>query len=505
MAGIRDHSPITLDKFNGLYDRGDREDVPLDHFGDCDNLQSVGDYGFSSRDGVGISQNVIAPLTNIKRIYNYPTDDGNTLIILTWDGTTGNVYHVVNATTVFGPVLTIAGMEDIAFVPIAGRGYISPFKTYPDVNNLNFEKGLENEFLYVYLGDGTAARKAAGATPAGTITIANGIAGHTDPGLHIFGVVGETDTGYLSPPVALDDFTTVAALSVSFSTVPVFVGAQWVRRHIVASKVVVSFNGDVSGYQLFFIPGAIINDNVTTTLSNISFFDADLLDDASHLSDNFSEIAAGTCLCVYKDRLVLGGEFDNPSVYRVSAIGEPEAISQIDGVLSFPKDGNPITQCQALRDVLYGFKRTKTGAWVDNGDEPSTWQYQAVDETMGCPVHGIATVLDSGGSASDFLFIATYKGLCLFNGRYVLPELSMKIQGRWMGMDRNEFRKIQMLHDPIKQRIYYITTDREIMYGDYLNGLDPKSIKWWPWSFIFFVNTIAMKDIDDFIIGADQV
>jgi hypothetical protein len=81
----------------------------------------------------------------------------------------------------------------------------------------------------------------------------------------------------------------------------------------------------------------------------------------------------------------------------------------------------------------------------------------------------------------------------------------MKIQARWMGMDRNEFRRIQILHDPIKQRIYYVTTDREIMYGDYLNGLDPKSIKWWPWSFFFLVNTIAMKDIDDFIIGADQV
>lgn len=501
---LRDHAPITIDKFNGLYQRGDREDVPLDHFGDCDNLQSSGATGVATRDGVDINQNVAVPLANIKRIYNYPMSTGNTLIVLTWDGTTGRVYHVVNATTTHGPILSIVGMEDMAFIPIAGRGYISPFKTYP-VNNLNFEKGLENEFLYVYKGDGTAARKAAGSTPAGTITVANGAAGHTDAGIHVFGVVGETDTGFLSAPFALNNFTTAAAFSVSFSTVPLMVGAQWTKRHIVASKLIPTFNGDLSGYQLFFIPGATINDNVTTTLSNISFYDADLLDDASHLLDNFSEIAAGTCLTTYKDRLVLGGEFDNPSIYRVSAVGEPEAISQIDGILSFPQDGNPITNCNPLRDVLYGFKRTKTGAWVDNGDEPSTWQYQAVDETMGCPVHGIATVLDSGGSSSDYLFVATYKGLCLFNGRYVLPELSWKIQDNWFNMDRNEFRKIQILHDPIRQRIYYVTTDRTIMYGDYMNGLDPKNIKWWPWSFMFFVNTIAMKDIDDFIIGADQI
>jgi hypothetical protein len=500
----RDHEPITLEDFKGLFQRGDVEDTPMDHFAECDNLQSVGELGFGWRWGVGPHQDVLAPLANLRRIYNYPTNTGNTILVLIANGADGQIYHVVDDSTVFGPVLTITGMTDFAFVPYNGRAYISPFTTY-QVGGLNVEKGLQNEFLYVYAGDGTAARKAAGATPAGTLTIGNGAAGHTDAGVHTFGVVGQTDTGYLSAPIALNSFVTGPALSVSFSTIPTFVGAQWTKRHIVASKVIQTYNGDVAGYQFFFIPGATINDNVTTTLSNISFYDQDLLLDASHLIDNFSQIAAGTTLINYHNRLILGGEYNNISLYRVSAPGEPEAISQITGILTMPPDGNPITNGVVLRDVFYGFKRSKTASWVDNGDEPTTWPYQSVDEALGTPVHGVGTVLDSGSSNADYIFIATYKGMCLFNGRYVLPELSYKIQSNWYGMDRNEFRKIQVLHDPITQRVYYITTDRTIMVGDYTNGLDPKNIKWWPWSFIFYINTIAIVNIDQLILGTDQV
>ena len=501
---MRDHQPVVIDRFNGLWRRGDVDDTPLDHFADCNNMDSFGQKGFGHRAGVDVTQDILLPLDNIKRIYNYPTATSNGLIVLTYDGVTGNVYYYVNATTTHGPIITIAVMEDIAFVPINGRGYISPFKTYPQ-DGINFEKGMSGEFLYVYKGDGTAARKAAGATPAGTITVANGAAGHTDAGTHVFGVVGETDTGYLSAPYALNSFVTTDNLSVSFSTVPVLVGAQWIRRHIVASKVIVDYNGDTTGYQLFFIPGAIINDNVTTVLANISFFDADLLEDASHLLDNFAEIAAGACLGLYHNRLCLGGQFVNPHLIRVSEVGEPEAFNQIEGILTMPADGNPVTQVAELRDVIYGFKRSKTASWVDNGDVPTSWPYVAIDEGLGTCVHGIATHLDSGSSVADFLFVATYKGLCLFNGRYTAPELSWKIQDAWFEMDRNEFRKIQMLDDPIGQAIYYVTTDRGIMKGDYRNGMTPKDIRWWPWTFEFKVNTIGILNIDTFIIGADQV
>lgn len=499
---MRGHEPISITEFNGLFDRGDIEEVPSDHFTDCENIRFFGSTGFASRHGIDQYQDVAVPLGNIVRIYNYITSQGSTLLVLTWDGTDGKIYHVVDNTTVFGPILTIAGMIDFAFVPYAGRAYISPFATYVQ-GDLNVEKGMQNQFLYVYLGLGSAARKAGGTTPAGTLTVANGAAGFTDPGFHLFGVVGETDTGYLSAPIAFDGHTTLATTSVSFSTVPLFTGTQWTKRHIVATKKITTYNGNTTGYTYYFIPGATINDNVTTTLANQSFFDADLLEDATHLIDNYAEIPAGCGLSIYHGRLCLNTPFTDISIILVSAVGEPEAISQIDGLLIVPPDGNPITCTQELRDVLYTGKRAKTTAFVDNDDVPSSWPMTVVDSAIGFPVHGIATVLDSGGSSVDYLITTSFPGIMIFNGKYAQPELSWKIKNYWEGLDRNNFRLVSIVNDPITQIIYLTLPTYKMLHGNYANGLDPKSIRWAPWKFDIKVNAIALVNINDLIIAAE--
>jgi hypothetical protein len=507
MSNLRDHEPIVIDEFNGLWRRGDVDNTPLDHFSDCLNVRAKGAKAFGTRDGIGISQDVAVPLSNVKRIYNYPTPLGNTLIVLTYNAITGigSIHHVVNSTTTYGPLLSIAGMTDFAFVPYAGRGYISPFASFT-VGDLNVEKGLQNQFLYVYAGDGTAARKAAGVGLTGALTIANGAAGHTDPGLHIFAFVSETISGYLSPPTLMKSFITASLSSVSFGTVPASGDPNVVKRHLVATKKISGvFNGDLSGYQFYFVPNAFINNNTDLFLNNISFYDADLLDDASHLFDNYTEIPAGAVLTIYRNRLVLCATYTDISLALVSTVGEPEAIDQIEGLLVVPLDGNPITNAQELRDVLYVFKRSRTGAYMDNDGPPSSWNYVSIDTALGCPVHGIATVLDSGGSSIDFLIVATYQGISLFNGRYIQPELSWKIEDYWHDLDRNEFRRIQMVNAPIQKEIYCILPDRKLLCGNYANGMDPKKIKWWPWSYDMGVCTIAIVNIDEIIIGADLV
>lgn len=502
---LRGHEPLELNKFNGLWDRGDTENTPLDHFYDCENVTSKGTQAFGTRDGVGRHQSVVSPLGEVVRQYNYITQDKNTLIVLTYDGTTGKIYHVVDSTTIFGPILTKTGMTDFAFVPYAGRAYISPFVTVT-TGGINIEKGMQSEFLYVYKGDGTAARKAAGATPAGTLTVANGAAGFTDAGLHLFAVVGETDSGFLSGPIAYKDFTTVANTSVSFSTVPTFSGAQWTKRHIVATKKITDYNGNTTGYTYYFIPNATINDNVTTTLSNISFFDQDLLEDASHLLDNYAEIPAGAVLTFYHNRLVLATTYTDISLVLVSAVGEPEAISQIDGLLIVPLDGNPITNAQELRDVFYVTKRNRTVSYVDNDDVPSSWPMTIVDQALGAPVHGIATVIDQGSGNVDFLIVANLAGVFIFNGIYQRPELSWKLggdKGYWNRLDKTNMRYVQVVNDPIKQKIYITLPNRRLLEGSYENGMDAKNIKWWPHKFPFKVNSIALVNINDLIIGSE--
>jgi hypothetical protein len=504
MSTYRDHDPVTIDQFNGLWARGDVDNTPLDHFADCNNVKYIGSNSVKSRPGIGISQDVAVPLANVKRIYNYPTETANTFIVLVQnsDGD-GVIYHVVTSTLVYGPLLTITGMTDFAFVPYAGRAYISPFGTF-NTNGINVDKGLDGEFLYVYAGDGTAARKAAGSALSGTMTVANGAAGHTDAGRKIFAFVVETESGYLTAPGLNTQFVTAAGSSVSFTSVDVG-GATAVKRHLVATKTIVGpFNGDLNGYTFYFVPDATIDDNTTTTLSNISFYDADLLDDASHLIDNYAEISAGAVLTIYHNRLILGTTFDDINICLVSAVGEPEAISQIDGLITITPDGNPITNAQELRDVLYVTKRSMTGSFIDNQDVPTAWPYVTVDVALGTSVHGINSVLNTAGSSSvDFLIICTYQGVMLFNGRYITPELSWKIEDYWRNLERNDFHYIQIVNSPVAKEIYIVLPTRQMMVGNYGNGMDPKKIRWGPYSFACGVNTICIANTDEVVIGAD--
>jgi hypothetical protein len=508
MPTIRDHQGIVLERFNGLYQRGDLDTTPLDHFADCNNIKLIGDYSFRTRDGIGITQNVLVPLRNVKRIYNYPTQTANTLIVLTYNYDTGygSIHHVVDKNTVYGPLLSIKGMTDFAFVPYAGRAYISPFSDYVN-GDLVFQKGLANEFLYVYDGLGNRARKVAGTGLSGSMTVANGAAGHTDAGQHVFGIVSQTISGYNAPPTILTGFVSSAGSSVSFGSIPTSGDPSVVKRLLVATKVintsVTPWNGNLTGSQFFFVPNAVINNNSDTFLNNISFYDADLLSDASSLLDNYTSIPAGASLSLYHNRLCLAATATDISLILVSQPGEPEAINQISGLIVFPLDGNPITNAQEMRDVFYVFKRAKTVAYADNGGDPSSWPLIPIDSALGTSVHGIATVLDSGSSSIDFLIVATYQGISQFNGRYVTPELSFKIINLWAQLDRNKFGSIQIVNAVVQKELYVILPTRNMLVGNYANGMDWKNIRWTPWSFRMGVNTVAIHNIDEIILGAD--
>jgi hypothetical protein len=628
-GGIRDHEPLVIEQFNGLWSRGDPESVPSDHFIVADNVQYF-HSGVETRNPVNTYQTAGTILDNAIRVYNYVMQTGQSLLVLTTGGT---IYHIKGTGTVFGPILNIPDMEDFGFVSIAGRAYISPFKSYLDDHNLWQEKGLPNEFVYVYGGDGTVAKKIGGAPPTnggkqpmvafnsfneGVVTagvhiigirygdvgalapnvlmVVNAIGGrmiqlmniplgteprviymtqklditadisayrnysyfrvgtignsqwdqelinvpdtalstaisagfsypdngamivdslssvrgHTDIGFHIVGVVYETDTGYLTAP-GPEEFgqTTYVKTQngVTITNIPIApAGEHVVRRHLVSTKALPYFNGYDKGYQFFFIPDGTIEDN-TTTSKTLSYYDADLVSDASHLSDNFAEVKAGVALNTYHGRLVLVGEYDNPSVARISVAGEPESFNQVDGLITAPLDGNPLTNAQEFRNILYLFKKTRTYAYNDNNDEPTSWMpEEVIDEAIGAPVHGIATVLDSGGVNIDYLLIADVSGLLMFNGTYARPELSWKIENYWFSLDRNEFRKIQIVHDSISKRIWMTQPApyrNRILYADYSDsGLDAKGIKWARWPFDVDVTSLCLIEVSKLILGA---
>lgn len=657
MGKVREHEPVIIEEINGLWARGDDESCPLDHLLIADNIQFF-HSGVETRTATKPYAQVVfaTDLRKTRRIYNYNTPKGQSQLVLV-DG--GKIFHVVSPTEIY-PVLTIPTMEDFAFISIAGRAYISPFKTYTKTTGEKYSLALPNEYVYVYDGDkntpaaSTGARRIGGDAPVNggkkpfivynhssegkitegfhvvgisfnggiigpeaqisveapgdkalqlinipigpggttsrtivmtkagipwapgttgtfytaatipnntdmtyvlnledkdltTVYVPGGTAapvtgamfvynpptvGFCDTGFHLFGVVYETSTGYLTAP-GPEYFTGQTLVgsdkTVRISNVPVSLDSSVVKRHIVATKWIPEYNGDQKGYQFFFVPKGTLENNTSTTI-DVNFYDSDLVADASHLIDNFTKVPAGVNFCQYHGRLVIVGDAsypmkvdgttpdttkpDNRSVAWLSAPGEPESFNQVTGLIITPLDGNPLTNCEEFRDILYLFKANRTYAYSDNDDDPSTWKEEVLDQGIGASVHGIAEVLDSGGVNVDYLIIADWSGLMLFNGTYARPELSWKIENVWMNADKNYFHMLQLINDSIRKRIWIVPPpvlvpsnipyNQILVHADYGNGLDPKSIRWSRWTFESIITSIALTRTDKIILGTWQ-
>lgn len=497
-----DHSPITIDTFKGLWLRGgnrlgdSKDSVPIDHFSNCNNLKFI-ESGFRTRDGLQI----LDAIPNILKVYNYQKLSSESLLALDIDG---NIWDTEFDTV----ILTIANMTDFGLQSVSGRAYISPS---------NGERGLPGEFLYVYKGDGSPARKAAGFPPtnADGIMVATNSAtvGSVETGFHLFAVVYETNTGFLTAlgPDTFASVTATGGFAVDLTNIPISPSAFVVARHIVATRAIVNYNGDQNGYQFFLAPDGVILDNSSTSLT-VSFFDVELLEDASHLIDIFSEVPAGVGLTTYHNRLVLYGEGANPGVVRISEPGEPEAFNQVIGLIQIPIGGNSysdsgaLTNARELRDVLYIWDNVRTFSAVDNGGDPSDWNLVILDQGLGCSVHGVAIVLDTGGTSIDYIIVCNYSGIYLFSGTYQLPELSWKVNSHWQGLNFSDFLNIEIVNDSIGKCLYIILPDQQrMLIGDYQVSLDPKEIRWAFWTFPVNITSIALTEFDRLVIASTEM
>src|SRR5512139_338677 len=97
---MRGHAPITIEDFNGLWDRGDDDTCPSDHFLEATNIQYF-DGGFQTRDGIDLYQTA-GTIYDVRRIHPYKMMSGLTLLVL--DGS-GAIHHVVSPTTIYNNIL----------------------------------------------------------------------------------------------------------------------------------------------------------------------------------------------------------------------------------------------------------------------------------------------------------------------------------------------------------------------------------------------------------------
>src|SRR5215471_10808150 len=235
----RDHTPVLIEEFNGLWKRGDDESTPVDHFSDCNNIKYI-QSGFQTRDGIDFYPKIF--ISDVARLYTFRRNNIESLIILDKNGK----FYDTASPTPYVPILNIPGCPDFAFQEFNGRGYISPHDR---------KTGLQNEFVYVVMSDGITTpvvRKAGGNGPTpitGGMTAAISTnAGNVEPGYHVFGVVYETDTGFqtkIGNKVALN--VTTKDKKITLTNIGISPDSFVKQRHIVASKAIdpTLWNGDL--------------------------------------------------------------------------------------------------------------------------------------------------------------------------------------------------------------------------------------------------------------------
>lgn len=472
-----EHTPLTTSSFDGIWDRSSALKVPYNHL-----IQSINtkyqDGKVFTREGSELD----FTLSNIKRKYKFLiSGQADRTIVL---GASGNLYDAT--VSLITPILTIAAMSDFSAVTINNRCYITPH------DGLN---GLANEEVYVYDGTGTA-RKAAGAGPTNAPTATNSInAGNVEAGLRLFAIAYVTLSGHITkfgPPV---EYTGPGSLKVDIGNIQVgdsYVGERWV----LATKILVTYNGNPGDQEFFFVPGGNITDNITDTLE-VSFFDSELSRSADYLYYQLEEIPAGVCIGMYNNRMVVAGSDSEEETAYISKSGQPESITEDEGLIQVLAGVGGIRNIFQLRSVLYLCKDNRSVAYIDNGDEAITWSTENVDLSNGSSCHGIATpVNEDGKNLLDIVFVANQTGLYAFGGSFAIDEISWKIENIWNRINKAAFHTIEICVNPFNKEICIAvpldaaTSPNEVLYCDYSRGLDKDSVKWSEWFFPITINTI---------------
>jgi len=491
----RDHAPIVISETQGLFYRSDLQDsVPVDHLIVADNVYYQ-ERGFRTRPGSAKLHEVVG---GVRRFYSYKRlDEVARLLILNENG------QLYDSTDLGAPILNIPEMVDFSAAQYFNRIYITPH----DRN-----RGLENQSVWVY--DGTTCRVAGGSAPAGSITCINSpLSGHVEQGTHLFAVSFETESGYITKPGPAIYGSVVAdgTHAVDISGIPIGpVGT--IARRILATRRIADYNLGQDGYVFYFVPTGRITNNTDSTVT-VDFYDADLVLEADYLFDQLNVIPAGVGIGIYQDSLIVWGEFKEPSVVRISKQGDPEGHDGVAGYLTIaPNEAGGVKNCVQFRDSLYILKSQRTFSTsrdLVNTDAAIFWRVISIDEGIGTECFGAATVLDTAGPNTDNFIIVARTGAFTFNGIYVQPEFSWKIDRLWTLLDQTRFNETQIINDVVGGRIFILLPDGNILLGDYRNGLGYSSIRWSRWTFPWPITAIGI-DVDsdqvvNVLLGANSV
>ena len=511
---LEDYKRKEFDDVYGFYDRGQIDQVPEGYFSDCLNLDfNKGEW----KTRVGISTAINLATYIPVRFINFadPTIGPITILL----DSSGNFYTFSARSSDAGTSIrfTVAGCTDFSAIKMYGRIYIAPHTG---------EYGVSAQTLRVFIPHTTTVasdefRNAAGLAPtaAGAIGAANGAAGVVNAGTYKIAVAYITTSGFVTKPGPEVASVFTATTYVSPGSVKIDLTSIPTGPSGTSSRQIIITKAGLEEY--YFLPtayGGVIADNTTTT-ATLNFDDTtDLVDSADYLFDLLTTIPAPLVLQEYNSKLVTGGEAAIPSILRVSRNGEPEAFDSVNGIVTVNKDdGFTIRNLNVMRDVLYAWKNLGLYSIRDNGDDPSTWGVNTIDQSVNVGVHGISQFFDMSGvrMARDWTLIADKSGILLFDGILRKPPITENIDDLWQSINYSYYHNIVLVVDEHRHKIYCVfpdttsTVPNKFIMGDYGecpgNVPEANTIKWSIWSFKPAGTSLNMGSIGMFSIPNPSV
>lgn len=497
---MNDQEPIVITKFRGMYQNGVNQDIPPGYGSDISDV-IIDRNSFRTRAGFGL---VYTMPRTILRVHNYQRTDSAAsprYMVLTTDGATGCELYDTGFSLVT-PIFTNALNTDFSMISLYNRVYFSCHNRIRGANN-NADVRVWDPAIM------TVARRAAGIAPITAPTAATGAAGNVAGGKHLISVAYETNTGFITKPGPSVQYTAPGNAQINLTAIPVAgAPAGVVKRHILVSPVILSYDGNPQHYEHFFV--ATINDN-TTTILTINFIDSALIQSADYLYDQLAQIPAAIGFCTFQGCLIAYGEGSNPTtgnvdfgyLMRISKSGQVESFAATDGFVQVdPGDGGGVKAATEFRGLLLAFKSNRMYNVQPNDGPPNTWLAVQVDGGVGCECFGLAQVNDDQGAfTNDTLFINARNGIWMFTGTFPELPLTWNIKDFFESFDFSVFNSYQLFVDSQNKLIYLnfkILGEYRVLVGNYEDGLSYDQIKWYYWKSSttnFNFNTIWL-DVD---------
>lgn len=247
-----------------------------------------------------------------------------------------------------------------------------------------------------------------------------------------------------------------------------------------------------------------LNSKFTLNLAGATLSNSHFAEYTGSLIAAQSSIPSDLQLRIYIDNTLGNGEqifIDNIEIYptnqpylatqvRASKVEDPESYSGIDGfLLPAPENGQRVTNCFVIRNILYIVKERSLYATQDDGvSEPANWSIQEISSKVGTfSVKGV-------GLGDEWAVIAAESGLWYFTGGLIAEDnkLSKEIQPTWDSINWTYGHLISVAVDTQRKRIYVSvpygssTVPNKVLTLDYTEGFgelqEGIGRKWCPWS-----------------------